>query len=226
MARMKNAEGYHDPTAYLAMRNVEKSERRRTMKYKVRVSELRYGDVVVEASSEEEAKTKATGAEVDFFDSEITDMTVEPEDNDRTYIVTEPCPNCGEEIEMRWNTDELGYEAVCPVCGERLMLCDECLHSEDNPGGKCDFSSDTDFCWRRKRETLWMRLGCSFEVSEAEAAHILGGDADLAGETLRKIVREGRFTPDGESYIPADIVANYNVDNKTKYRAADINFDV
>lgn len=47
------------------------------MKYKVRVSELRYGDVVVEAESEEAAKTIATGKEVDFFDSEITDMTVE-----------------------------------------------------------------------------------------------------------------------------------------------------
>ena len=48
------------------------------MKFKVRVSELRYGDVVVEAKSEDEAKTLATGAEIDFFDSEITDMTVEP----------------------------------------------------------------------------------------------------------------------------------------------------
>lgn len=48
------------------------------MKFKVRVSELRYGDVVVEAESEDEAKTLATGAKIDFFDSEITDMTVEP----------------------------------------------------------------------------------------------------------------------------------------------------
>ena len=47
------------------------------MKFKVRVSELRYGDVVVEAESEEAAKTIATGNEIDFFDSEITDMTVE-----------------------------------------------------------------------------------------------------------------------------------------------------
>ena len=47
------------------------------MKYRVRISELRYGDVVVEADSEEEAKTIATGNEFDFFDAEITDMTVE-----------------------------------------------------------------------------------------------------------------------------------------------------
>ena len=48
------------------------------MKYKVRVSELRYGDVVVEAASEEEAKTIASGKEINYFDKEITDMTAEP----------------------------------------------------------------------------------------------------------------------------------------------------
>lgn len=48
------------------------------MKYLVRVSELRYGTVEVEANSEEEAKTIATGKEVDFFEEEITDMTAEP----------------------------------------------------------------------------------------------------------------------------------------------------
>ena len=47
------------------------------MKYRVRVSELRYGEVVVEADDEEQAKTIATGKEIDFFDAEITDMTVE-----------------------------------------------------------------------------------------------------------------------------------------------------
>lgn len=47
------------------------------MKYKVRVSELRYGEVEVEAASEREAKNKATRMGFNFFDSEITDMTAE-----------------------------------------------------------------------------------------------------------------------------------------------------
>lgn len=47
------------------------------MKYRVRISELRYGDVVVEAGSEEEAKTIASGKEIEWFDSETTDMTAE-----------------------------------------------------------------------------------------------------------------------------------------------------
>lgn len=43
----------------------------------MRVSELRYGEVTVWAASEEEAKTVASGAKINFFDSEITDMTVD-----------------------------------------------------------------------------------------------------------------------------------------------------
>lgn len=63
------------------------------------------------------------------------------EEDDRTYIVTEFCPHCESEIEMRWNVDERGFKAFCPVCGKRLMLCDEC-HQEDY----CDYDSKTDSC--------------------------------------------------------------------------------
>ena len=63
------------------------------------------------------------------------------------YIVTETCPHCGSEIEMRWSVEELGYKAFCPVCGERLMLCDECLHDADgNCTGNCDYDGKTDTC--------------------------------------------------------------------------------
>lgn len=69
--------------------------------------------------------------------------------SDRTYIVTELCPHCGSEIEMRWDTDTRGFKAFCPVCGGRLMLCDECRHipnGECAGGGICDYSSQTDSC--------------------------------------------------------------------------------
>ena len=169
------------------------------MKYKVRVSELYYGAVTVEAASEEEAKTIAASKEINYFDKEITDMTAEPfetnadkvrkmdddelarflvercgcppdkdseicttgdcdscwarwlqkdADDDRTYIVTELCPHCQSEIEMRWNTDTDGYKAFCPVCGKRLMLCDECRHTEGMGG--CDYDNKTDTCKNNK----------------------------------------------------------------------------
>lgn len=66
----------------------------------------------------------------------------------RTYIVTEVCPHCENEIEMRWDTDTLGFKAFCPVCGKRLMLCDECQHCgpDGGPTGPCDYDSATDTC--------------------------------------------------------------------------------
>ena len=50
------------------------------------------------------------------------------------FMVVEVCPHCENEIEMRWDTAANGYKAFCPVCGNRLMLCDECLHSERGGG--------------------------------------------------------------------------------------------
>lgn len=65
-------------------------------------------------------------------------------DTDRTYTVTEYCPHCENEIEMRWDTDTRGFKAFCPICGKRLMLCDECLHTGGT--GNCDYNSETDSC--------------------------------------------------------------------------------
>lgn len=65
------------------------------------------------------------------------------------HLVTEVCPYCESEIEMRWSVKDLGYKATCPVCGNRLMLCDECRHrgpdGELAPGG-CDYDSESDTC--------------------------------------------------------------------------------
>lgn len=72
---------------------------------------------------------------------------------EKTYIVTEACPHCEAEIEMRWDVDTRGYKAFCPVCGKRLMLCDACLHSGPDGIyiGKCDYCAETDSCYRNKR---------------------------------------------------------------------------
>lgn len=243
------------------------------MKYKVRVSELRYGEVEVEASSEREAKSKATGMEIDFFDSEITDMTAEKvmssdpksvikrlenwangntcdgcpasddtvfqaaellrkayleKDEPRTYIVTEACPHCGSEIEMVWNTDAHGYKAFCPVCGKRLMLCDERQHSGT---GDCDYSRDTDSCRHNKpaeaaAKKLWMRLGVTLNITADEAEAIMGEDKHRSTLTLRSVLRSGRFSPDGESYIPGECIVSYNDAYGTKFEDSDIDFNL
>ena len=68
----------------------------------------------------------------------------------RTYVVTEQCSNCEREVEIHgWDTERDGYQAFCPYCGEVLMLCDECQHSEQRQ--PCDFDMSTGMCRHRQR---------------------------------------------------------------------------
>lgn len=71
---------------------------------------------------------------------------------ERTYIVTELCPHCMNEVEMRWDTDYFGFKAFCPVCGECLMLCDECRHTEEP--SPCDYGVTGDGCWRNPSKSM------------------------------------------------------------------------
>lgn len=60
--------------------------------------------------------------------------------------VTEFCSNCDTEVELVWDVDVDGFKAFCPHCGERLMLCDACLHREDDYACVCDYDSIHDTC--------------------------------------------------------------------------------
>ena len=62
------------------------------------------------------------------------------------HIVVERCDHCGNDIEMSWDTEKLGYKAYCPVCGKLLMLCDECMHRTGECVVDCDFNSITGTC--------------------------------------------------------------------------------
>lgn len=72
--------------------------------------------------------------------------------------VVEVCPHCDSENEIVWDVETMGYKAYCPVCGKQMMLCDECIHSEDglneNSSG-CDWHEDEEgnsVCFRCKRK--------------------------------------------------------------------------
>lgn len=52
----------------------------------------------------------------------------------------EICPHCMcENIFPNYSVGVDGYKVKCQHCGEEIMLCDECLHSDDNPHRKCDW---------------------------------------------------------------------------------------
>lgn len=89
--------------------------------------------------------------------------------DDREYEVTEVCPHCGSEVTLMWNVEADGYKAFCPYCGERLMLCDACLHTEDENGecdGSCDYCRQTDSCKYNLPHT------CQQKVSENPLADL------------------------------------------------------
>ena len=70
---------------------------------------------------------------------------------------------------------------------------------------------------------LWMRLGVGLRISEAEEAVIFANDG--RGERLlQKIIAEGRFVPDGDTYIPELTVEEYNQEYGTEYETGDIEF--
>lgn len=68
--------------------------------------------------------------------------------HDRTTpkTVTEYCSCCDSEIEMCWDVERDGFKAFCPVCGNRLMLCDECKHRSSEFIDDCDYDGVSDSC--------------------------------------------------------------------------------
>ena len=64
---------------------------------------------------------------------------------------------------------------------------------------------------------LWMRLGVG------EEAVIFANDG-RAERLLQKIIAEGRFVPDGDTYIPELTVEEYNQEYGTEYETGDIEF--
>lgn len=64
----------------------------------------------------------------------------------------EICPFCNKEIEKKWDVETEGYQITCTECGEKIMLCDACLHSEDNKQKDCDWTMEKG-CFRKIKES-------------------------------------------------------------------------
>lgn len=76
------------------------------------------------------------------------------------------------------------------------------------------------------KRRLWMRLGVSLRITEAEEKIIFGEDKAAAEELLRRIIAEGHFAPDGDTYIPGVTVDEYNAEYGTDYEVGDTEFDL
>lgn len=56
--------------------------------------------------------------------------------------VGETCPHCDFENEFEDWSPEDGYIKTCSHCGQKMFLCDECMHADDNQCGKCDWHDE------------------------------------------------------------------------------------
>ena len=63
----------------------------------------------------------------------------------------EVCPHCMGENIIQWDVEKDGYVTKCNHCGSKIMLCDACLHSDDNVGRYCDWSEENG-CWRNRQK--------------------------------------------------------------------------
>ena len=75
---------------------------------------------------------------------------------------------------------------------------------------------------------LWIRVGMTIEVPEAEAENLLtlsdtdGGCSVVFAELVQKAFSEGRATLDGETYLSGDEVYRYNEEYGTFHEEYDI----
>ena len=68
----------------------------------------------------------------------------------RSCMATEWCPHCEYESSIEWNVIKYGYQAFCPHCGKKMMLCSECLNDRDY----CDWDGEQCYRTREGREEL------------------------------------------------------------------------
>lgn len=113
--------------------------------------------------------------------------------------VTEVCPHCEAEITMTWNTEVMGFHAFCPVCGKRLMLCDECQHTvcQDGEPHNCDYDSATDTCHRQKN---------SLPRKYREICEDLGWDVTVGNDGT---VELEKYSPADEDFIFTVHMSNF-----------------
>lgn len=73
-----------------------------------------------------------------------------------------------------------------------------------------------------KNNSIWMRLGISVLGTSQNIDNIIKGDGNL----LAKLLCEGQFEIDGDTYIPDTSIDNYNHENGTQYDETNVDFNL
>lgn len=68
---------------------------------------------------------------------------------------------------------------------------------------------------------LWIRIGAAIRITDAEVQDIFSDDEVKTRDTLQRVTAEGRFCPDGETYVPNESVREFNRAYGTAYEEDD-----
>lgn len=76
------------------------------------------------------------------------------------------------------------------------------------------------------KRSLWLRLGVMVRITAEEEAAIFGEDEKRSATTLENLIRSGKFSPQGDCYIPDPVVEQFNKDHGTNYTIRDYDFEM
>ena len=78
----------------------------------------------------------------------------------------------------------------------------------------------------QEQRTLWLRLGVILKATPQEIHTLLIDDIDgtKGAQILWKAFREGRLTPNGDTYIPGECIEDYNREHGTQYVEEEIGY--
>ncbi|MBF0648710.1 hypothetical protein IR083_07745 [Dysgonomonas sp. GY75] len=70
--------------------------------------------------------------------------------------------------------------------------------------------------------TIWLRLGITLQGNKEEIESVIQGDK----HTLKDMIGSGKFKADGNSYIPQDMVIEYNGKHNTAFEEDAVSFEL
>ena len=73
--------------------------------------------------------------------------------------------------------------------------------------------------------TIWARLGISLRVTQQEADLLINGTHQTKAAVLSRIFSDGRAVIDGDSYIPSNIIAEFNLQHGTNYSRMEVDLN-
>lgn len=75
-----------------------------------------------------------------------------------------------------------------------------------------------------EKRSIWMRLGITLTGTKEEIEALFDDDCDTSKNALMKMLTDGNYNFDGDSYIPETCVEDYNDTYKTNHEVGDYEF--